>query len=649
MKPSSKRIKLRLMSAGVLCALLFCAIGLRAFQLHILEGEKLARMGERQHLQEWLIQPKRGSIQDRYGETLAASLEGQSVFVRPRRLKEPSQQAGPLARALSLDPTQVKRRLAGEKPFVWLKRRITPKEAEKVRALRYEGVGLSNEPTRYYPQGWLAGQVLGFVGRDALGLEGIEARYDAYLKGETSSPLIERDALGRQVLARGVEEVIVPPGADIHLTLDTAIQHLAEKQLEASVTRFRAKGGAAVVVEPFTGEILAMAHYPFFNPNKFSRHAPQEWRNRAVADSYEPGSTFKSILAAAALEERVLGKDDLFFCEFGKYSFGGRVIHDAHKYGWLPFSKIIQHSSNIGATKVAEKLRKDAFYKYIRRFGFGEPTGIDIQGESAGMVRHVDSWVPIDLATHAFGQGIAVTPLQLAMAYGAIANGGFLMRPYIVRRIMSPEGKKLVVNEPRVVRRAIAEKTAQTLTSILKGVVSEEGTGVLAEVDGFQVAGKTGTSQKPDLTRGGYSDKRVASFVGFVPADDPRLVILVLIDEPETQVYGGVVAAPAFRNIAQGALRHLRVLPDQGERPAVAPLPTPESPRRTVELTPVAGGEAGRKVPDFTGLGLRAAVVKANAARLVLELRGHGYVVRQSPSPGTQTGTDTKVILHLQG
>ncbi len=651
MKPSFKNIKPRLGAVVLLFLALFFAVGLRAFHLQILQGALLKRLGEKQHLKEWTLLPKRGSILDRSKELLAVSVERQSVYARPRRLEDPENAARVLARALSLTPAMVERELKAEKPFVWIKRQVTPKEAEQIQALNVDGVGMFYEPTRYYPQSSLAGQVVGFVGRDSQGLEGIELHYDRYIRGETGSPLIERDALGRRVLVQGVEDVQIPPGADIHLTLDTSIQHITEKELEATVTKYRAKGGIALVVEPFTGEILALANYPFFNPNNFARVPSQRWRNRAVTDSYEPGSTFKTILAAAALEEGIVGKEDLFYCEFGSYAYAGRTIHDTHKYGWIPFYKIIQYSSNIGATKVAEKLKKDRYFKYITRFGFGHLTGIDLPGEGSGVVRSADHWTAIDLATHAFGQGIAVTPIQMAMAYATIANGGFLMRPFAVRRIVNAEGKILFENQPQVVRRVISEKTAQQLTSILKGVVSDGGTGTQANLEGFEVAGKTGTAQKPEPSRKGYSaTKRIASFIGFVPAENPKIVVLVLIDEPEVNVYGGVVAAPAFQNISRGALRQLGVAPD---KPDAIPALTLAERDRGLPTNPSetsSAGEGGKlTVPDFTGLSMRAALVKAQALKMPLEIRGHGYVVKQWPERGTALEEGRKLLLSLQG
>jgi cell division protein FtsI (penicillin-binding protein 3) len=648
MRRSFAGIKSRLTLAGAFFLLIFFAVALRAFQLQIIQGEKLKQLGERQHLKEWIVLPKRGTILDRSGEPLALSLEGQSVYARPHRIKEPQAVGRSLAQALTMDATEIIQKLSSDKPFVWIKRQVTPKEAERIQALNIDAVGLYYEPNRYYPQGQLAGQAIGFVGRDSQGLEGVEMHYDGYLRGESGSSLVERDALGRRVLVQGVEELQIPPGSDLQLTLDPSIQHLAERELEASVTKYRAKAGIAVVVEPFSGEILALANYPLFNPNSFSRQSSEQRRNRAVTDSFEPGSTFKTILAAAALEEGVVGKEDLFYCEYGKYPFAGRVIHDTHEYGWLPFAKIIQYSSNIGVTKVAEKLGKDRYYKTIEKFGFGQSTGVDLPGEAAGSVRPAAKWAAIDLATHAYGQGISVTPIQLVMAYGAVANGGFLMRPFLVRRAVGPDGRVLWENQPHVVRRVISETTARTLTSILKGVVDEGGTGVMASVEGFEVAGKTGTAQKPDPARGGYSKKRVASFIGFVPADDPRLVMLVIVDEPETSVYGGTVAAPAFRNIAAVSLQRLVVAPDKiPSRPPPALQPASFTP--VARKIGPAREDGAPEVPDFIGLSLREAIEKARTLKIKVEMRGNGYVIKQAPAPGAGWGKDEILTLNLQG
>ena len=647
MRRSFADVKLRLGAAGIFFFALFLAVALRAFQLQILDGEKLRQLGEKQHLKEMIVLPKRGTIFDRAGEPLALSLEGQSVYARPRRIKEPKRAAPNLAQALGANTTDMAQKLASDKSFVWLKRQVSPKEAERVEALSIDGVGLYVEPNRYYPQGQLAAQIVGFVGRDSQGLEGVELQYDGYLRGESGSSVVERDALGRRVLVQGVETLQIPPGSDLQLTLDTSIQHLAERELEATAAKYRAKAGAAIVVDPYTGEILALANYPFFNPNNFTRQSSNQWRNRAVTDSFEPGSTFKTILAAAALEEGVVGKEDLFYCENGKYAYGGKIIHDTHEHGWLPFAKIIQYSSNIGVTKVAEKLGKERYSKNIEKFGFGQPTGVDLPGEAAGLIRRPDKWAAIDLATHAYGQGISVTPIQLAMAYGAVANGGILMRPFVVRRATAPDGRVLWENQPHVVRRVISETTARTLTSILKGVTDEGGTGVLASVEGFEVAGKTGTAQKAE--RGVYTKKRVASFVGFVPAEDPRLVMAVILDEPETSVYGGTVAAPAFRNIAAATLQRLAVAPDKAAPAAPAPLLHEAALKLPPKTERLARSESDLDVPDFIGLSLREAVEKARSLNIKVEMRGNGYVVKQSPLPGSSWNKNGTLTLNLQG
>ena len=566
MRRSIKRNHRRLTITKVLFLVVTLVVGGRAFQLQVLQGDRLMRLGQRQHLKEWIVLPKRGAVIDRAGESLALSLESQSVYARPHRIQNVDNVSRKLAAVLNLRVAEVKQKLTAAKPFVWIKRQITAPEAEKIQVLNIDGIGMFYEPNRHYPQGQLAGQVIGFVGRDSEGLEGLELKYNDYIRGEAGSSVTERDALGRRVLVQGVEGLQIPPGSDIHLTLDTAIQHIAEKELEASILKYRAKAGVAIIVDPFTGEVLALANYPSFDPNLYNKQSADQRRNRAVADSYEPGSTFKTILAAAALEEDVVGKEDLFYCEMGKYPYAGKIIHDTHPYGWLSFSKILQVSSNIGFTKVAEKLKKDRYFKYIEKFGFGHSTGIDVPGEVPGLLRKAESWSAIDLATHAFGQGISATPMQMVMAYAAIANGGFLMRPYITQRVVSPQGEVVLENQPHVVRRVVSEKTAKQLASMLSQVTTEGGTGAMANIEGFEVAGKTGTAQKADPVHGGYSNKRVGSFVGFVPANNPRLVALVLIDEPEGSVYGGVVAAPVFRNIAQGALRRMMVAPQQPKR-----------------------------------------------------------------------------------
>ncbi len=625
---SSDRFRSRLRLTGGLLLAVLVALALRAIHLQAFDGERLARLGEKQHLQERIFVPERGTIFSRNGDSLAISVESRSVYVRPRRLKSAKETVPAVARALNMKRRDVRRKVTSDKPFVWLKRQVTPREVQRVRALKVEGIGLSDEPKRYYPQGHLAGQALGLVGRDAQGLEGVERSYDGYIRGKAHSSVAERDALGRRVLVTGLDDFKTRPGADVRLTLDTTLQHLAEKHLEATVKRFRAKGGTVVMADPFTGGILALASYPFFDPNQFRRQDRDRWRIRAVTDTYEPGSVFKAVLAAAALEDGVVGREDLIFCEFGRYRYGGRTIHDFKEYGWLSFARVLQLSSNIGVTKVADKLGKERYHRYIRRFGFGEKTGIDLPGEVVGTVRPPSRWRPIDLATASFGQGIAVTPLQMVMAFSAVANGGLLMRPHLVDRVVDKDGKVLLRHRPEVVRRVVSRATARAVAGILKGVVAEGGTGTRAALAGFEAAGKTGTSQKAE--KGGYSKtKRIASFVGFVPADEPRFVLLTLVDEPTVNVYGGVVAAPLFRRIAAPALHSLGVTPNPRLLPEVSPgrdrgvIRVSRKTRGHRKSTGKGGG------PNLIGLSMREAVDKAKRLKFSVVLRGHGYVTEQ--------------------
>jgi cell division protein FtsI (penicillin-binding protein 3) len=649
MRRSLKEVRFRLAVAKIAFLILFAIVLGRAFQLQVLRGAELLRLAEGQHLKKMTSLPRRGALLDRAGESLAVSVTAHSVGAHPRRVTDKQTVARELARILHLSPADVRKSLAADKPFVWVKRQVTPQQAEQIQKLEATGVEMSFEPNRFYPQGQIAGQVVGFVNRDSQGLEGLELQYNGYIRGESGSSVIEFDAKRRSVLVQGVEDLRVPPGADLHLTLDSAIQHLAEKELEATIVKHRARAGVAIVVEPFTGELLALANYPSFNPNNFSKQGKERARNRAITDNFEPGSTFKTILAAAALEEGVVGKEDVLYCEMGKYPYAGKIIHDTHPHGWLPFSKILQVSSNICFTKVADKLKKERYFRYIEKFGFGKVTGVDMPGEAAGILRHYESWAAIDLATHAFGQGISATPLQMAMAYAAVANGGFLMRPYVAQRITGPNGQVLFTNQPHVVRRVISKKTAHDLAAMLKEVTVEGGTGTMASVEGFEVAGKTGTAQKADPLHGGYSKKRVASFVGFVPAADPRLVLMVLVDEPEASVYGGVVAAPAFGNIARGALRHLVVAP---RNPDLMPPPNHHAAPLTRRLPrPTAVDEDGEinRAPDFLGLSLREAVEKARAAKVKVRMHGHGHVTKQQPLPGAAWNQNQELILNLQG
>jgi cell division protein FtsI (penicillin-binding protein 3) len=639
--------------AGVFAAL-FVLLGLRAVDIAVVRGPALARQGAAQHRQRVELVPHRGPIVDRHGETLALSLDVPSIYVRPRAFAGQEAKIGSLASALALPAREVRAKVASKQPFVWLKRQALPREAEAVAKLRLRGVDAVAEGRRFYPHNQLAAHVLGFVGVDSQGLEGLERRYDDAIRGVPHALEFDRDARGREMFTRGVQ---APPaqGSRVELTLDAAIQDATERELTAGVRAAKAIGGAAVVLDPATGEVLALANAPAFNPNQPGKATDREWRhrirNRAITDPYEPGSTFKAVLAAAALEEKVVRPAEMFYCENGRYRIGKWTVHDAHPHKWLTFAEVIQYSSNIGVSKVGDRLGRERYYRYLQEFGFGSRTGVDLPGESPGIMRPGSSWARIDLAVHSFGQGVSVTPLQMAAAFGVIANGGQLMRPYVVRRIVRPTGEVAEENGPVVVRRTVSARTAETVTALLRRVVEEKGgTGSKARLDDFAVAGKTGTAQKVNLQTGGYSSKRIGSFVGFVPADRPRAVIAVLIDEPGTSSYGGVVAAPVFRAIADAVVKRLGVDPTMPTAEPVLEMAStaPASKKRASPTPPPAAAAIDPDAtPSFLGLSLREAVSRARAAGWRVEVSGAGYVSEQDPPPGSPLATDRRLALRL--
>ena len=617
-------------TAGVFFMLLVIALG-RVFQLCVLEGGALRLLASRQQRQHVAVPPERGPIVDRNGDVLALTLQSAAVYVRPPKLDLSRNPVPALAKALNLPESWVAQKTQSSEPFAWLLRGATVEQADAIADLGLPGVGSESTRRRLYPRGGLAAQVLGFAGVDSQGLEGIELMYDHDLRGASESLSVSRDARGRHMITEGTWQPLPQQGARIELTIDASLQQVTEAELAAAVTARQARAGIAVVMQPSTGEILALANVPSFDPNNVSSATAERWRNRVVADSYEPGSTFKGILAAAAIEAGVVRPEDRFFCENGHYTVGRRVVHDHEPFGWLTFADIIKHSSNIGVGKVGERLGAERLAGAIAAFGFGVSTHVDLPGEISGIVRPRSKWARINVVTTSFGQGIAVTPMQLLRAYAAIANGGQLMRPYVVRRVLAPDGNVLRENQPEVVGRPISPETARVVTTLLRGVV-EGGTGTQARIDGIPVAGKTGTAQKVDAKTGRYSARdRMSSFIGFLPADAPRFVILVVIDSPRNATYGGLVAAPVFRRIAEYGVDRL------GLRMAAAPAPATEADTLGTQLVKwtVAAGEGG--MPSFIGLSMREALVRAARAGWEVHTRGSGFVVAQDPPPGAET------------
>jgi cell division protein FtsI (penicillin-binding protein 3) len=640
------RIRIRLI--GGVFAFFFAITAARAFYLQIIEKEQLVRLAERQYQKIVPLTPVRGVIYDRNNAPLAVSIEMDSCYAEPRSIDNVRDVAARLAPFLGMSRETLERKLNGNRNFAWLQRRMPPDLVQKIKELDLDGIGFVKETKRFYPNGEVAGHVIGFTGLDPDGLEGVELKYNSTILGSTGYLVTERDALGRDVAQKGTVVTKASKGQNVTLSLDKNIQYITEKELAKAVTDSGAKGGMALVVEPQSGRVLAMANYPSFNPNAYSRYSPSFLRNKTIVDSFEPGSTFKVFLIAAALEEKVVTPNDAFNCENGSYSIGGRTIHDTHKYGRLTVADILKYSSNIGAAKIGGRLGQERLYNHLKDFGFGARSGIDLPGEAYGYLRNGSQWFGVDLATISFGQGVSATALQLVMAVSAVANGGILMKPYVVEKISDENGVEMEQISPQERRRVISPETARVMARMMEGVATEGGTGMNAAVEGYRVAGKTGTAQKVDPVTRGYSvDKRTASFVGFIPADNPKLVILVVVDEPKTSPYGGVVAAPAFSAIAQQSLCYLKVPPDPALKTrhetieVKSQVPADET-TAAAEGT-INDGVEGTIMPDFRRMSMRQVMQTMEKRGLNVKLLGSGRAMEQNPPPGQRIGPKDQV------
>ncbi|MBI4082813.1 MAG: penicillin-binding protein 2 [Candidatus Lambdaproteobacteria bacterium] len=544
----------------------------RAFDLQVLQRATLNDLARRQSQRTIQVKGKRGPILDRFGGRLAYSVKAESVYARPGQIEQPSLAAFRLARALGLPREDLQAQLGSGRAFVWIKRQVTPAEAAAVRALEIKGVQSLPEYRRVYPQRAFAAALLGFTGVDGQGLEGLEYAYDSTLRGAQGERVIDKDALGRELVRS--EQGFLSAGGSVTLTLHPAIQHVAEEELARAIELSEARQGVAIVMAATSGQILALAQAPGYNPNAYLEYDKETYFNRAITNGYEPGSTFKLITVAAALEEGLAKPDTLFFCENGEFRHYDSVIHDTEPHGWLPLSKVIALSSNICAAKLGLLVPAPVFHAHIARFGFGErmgvftsPEGRRLAGEAEGRVLPPREWTPVDHAAISFGHGVLVSPLQLTAAVNAIATGGELLKPYLVQELRDPAGAVIQRGARTVVRRAISKQTAATLKQLMQGVVAKDGTGARAAIPGYTVAGKTGTTEKYDFQARGYSKTRqIASFVGFVPAESPALTILVQVEEPRRAHFGGSVSAPAMGRIAQRALPLLGVWPREGVR-----------------------------------------------------------------------------------
>ena len=649
---TSHNLRTRVLILAALLAVAFGGLVGRLAWLQVVKRGELAQLAERQYSRTVVLHAQRGPIVDRHGTALATSMPTESLFVQPRGVGDPVRVTARLSPIIGVPQAEVHAALTSSRQFVWLRRKLPPAVAAEVRALREPGLGFLPEPLRLYPNRELAAHLVGFEGVQG-GLEGVERAFNAELAGTPGKALVGRDALGREVTGQHVLQT-PQPGQGVMLTIDRTIQYIAEREIDAAYRRTDAKAAMAVVLEPRTGDVLAVAIRPTFNPNTFLEVPNDHWRNRAVTDPFEPGSTFKVILGAAALEEGVVRPDDRIYGENGSITLAKTTIHDWKKYGWLTFSEVLQNSSNVGSIKVGLALGRDRYHRYMSAFGFGASTGVGLPGESRGVLRDPQRWSLLSLPTMSIGQEVSVTALQMVAAVGAVANGGTLMQPRLVRATFDAEGREVRRFDPRAVRQVISPETARTLTRILVRVV-DAGTGHNAAIAGYEVAGKTGTAQKLDPATRRYSRASgVLSFVGWVPADEPRLVMLVMLDEPKNGHWGSEAAAPIFSAIGREVLRYLEVPPrDVGPVQIVTGPVEPKSdaaaraPVRLVSTVPQPDPNGPRRMPDLSGQTLRSALAALAPLQLEVEMAGQGRVVQQAPRPGQPVPPGTTARLTL--
>jgi len=638
-------IRTRIRFLGFILPLLLALPVAKAFYLQVYQRDALALWASRQSQVVEKVASRRGAIIDRNAQPLAISVPVPSIYAVREDVQDKRSAAKRLSKTLELDRENLQERLARGSGFVWLKRRVEPDVADKVRNMEIPGVGIRTESRRYYPNLDLAGSVLGFVGTDG-GLEGLENSLEEHLRGGDGVRILNKDARGKSLTSSVPWEKLPTTGATVQLTLDRNIQFFVEQSLREGSIKAGAKAGVAVILESATGRILAMASYPGFNPNDFSSYNQALYRNRSISSVYEPGSTFKVVTVAAALEEKVYDELDILFCNNGKFQVADVVINDHVPHGWLTLMGIIRKSSNIGASKIGLELGTERLGRYVKAFGFGQKTGVLLAGEGKGILRSDKAWTQVDLANISFGQGLGVTPIQMVNAVNAIATGGELLQPYVVDQIAAPTGELVLRNRPGIVRRIITPETARKVSLMMETVTEAGGSGTRAAIEGYRVAGKTGTAQKYDREAGAYSqDAFMASFVGFTPSRNPALTAIVIVDEPDRNIYGGTVAAPIWADMVSKALKYLNISPEVGidESPdSVKATGRWAGVARDPETTDPAGGAA---MPDLKGLTLREALARLGASGAKVQVTGTGIVVSQEPGPGIDIGTAVSLKL----
>ncbi|QWR76847.1 peptidoglycan D,D-transpeptidase FtsI family protein [Candidatus Magnetomonas plexicatena] len=541
----------------VLIALGFLAVVGRLFDLMVLNHDKFVKKSANQRIAEVDIQVRRGMIFDRKGRRLVANLEQGSVYLDRANFGGDNERLFKLAKMIDVNVNDLSEQLKSSKNFLWIKRKISLEDTAKVESLKIGGIGITPEAKRYYTLGSFASHIIGFVNLDNKGLEGVESKYDKELTGEGGTYSVQRDARGNRFYSENDAE---NSGNSLVLTVDEGLQYIVEKELDEAIKKWRAVAATAIMLNPFTGEILAMSNRPTYDPNNPAKTSPAARRNRAVTDVYEPGSTFKVVTASGVLEERLAREDDRIDCSGGGIEVGGKIIKDAHPHGVLTFMEVIQKSSNVGTIKLAQRLGKQRLYKYIKKFGFGDKSGIDLPGEVSGLIKSPERWSGVSIGAMPIGQEVAVTPLQIVSAYSTIANGGYKVHPHVVKGVIRGDGVFSEINKAEPGEQILSKRVVDIVTRALMMVTQQGGTAKYAEVVGNRVAGKTGTAQMYDRNIGRYSSTDfISSFVGFVPAEKPAFAMVVVVWKPRGEIYGGLVAAPVFKNIAEKALTYLNV------------------------------------------------------------------------------------------
>ncbi|MDR1315193.1 MAG: transpeptidase family protein [Deltaproteobacteria bacterium] len=676
--PEIMRSRNRIMAA--LFVAVFGAVLARAGQLQLVDRGMLVEKSREITQRTLTLNSLRGDIYDSRLEKLATSVASGTLSVHGAIMKEPGEIFLRLSEFLDMDYEALAKKLEGASRYAVVKRNLNGEETEAAEALRIEGVTVEKGYKRVYPNGTLAAHLLGFVGVDGRGLEGLELALNDSLMAPPRKIQVTSDKRGRVILNSAEEAQEAPRGGSVILTLDRRIQQIAERAIAAAVERNNAKSGMAIAVRPSTGEIVASAIYPGYDPNSYGDAEVEARRNMILTDPFEPGSTFKVFTVAAGLEEGIISPDSVFYCENGLYKVDGdTAIRDTGNYGDLSVSQIVQKSSNIGAAKIGERIGPRKLHNYLTRFSFGEKSGLAYPaGESAGRLRPVREWHVVDASNISFGQGLSVTALQLVMAVAALGNDGALMRPMLVSRVVDGDGRVVELREPEIIRQVVSPLTARQVTAMMRMVVLKGGTGRKGDMKGYPVAGKTGTSQKWNQATGAYShDRFIASFVGLAPYENPELCLLVVLDEPWPSYYGGTAAAPVFKEIMEEALPLLDVPPTDGDSPPRWPkadrptrgapgvlsdysganfvrMPIPKGdkgsagpiPLLAASAVPGAEGAAGPSgprmavpgvMPDVKGLSMREVLDLLSPSELSLEYQGSGLAVSQEPAPGTRT------------